>query len=146
MQIQKTQSHDNHLDLNVSYLYSWNVRALRGCIALVPECHSSMRKFASNLKHASRGVAINLVAGRNGSTGSLATNQCSKKILDNDDNDQSSGAISPSTFSRTFGNTKHLVNPEKGGQDAIFKALHVPKPCAGHRRHSKTNSSRKLML
>lgn len=81
--------------------------------------------------HASRGVAINLVAGRNGLTGSLATNQCSKK----------SGAISPSTFSNAFGNTKRetLVNPKKGGQDAMFKALHVPKPCAGHRRHSRRN-------
>ena len=34
---------------------------------------------------------------------------------------------------------KHLVNPKKGGQDTIFTALHVPKPCAGHRRHSRRN-------
>lgn len=95
-----------------------------GCIALVPECHSSMRKFASNLKHASRGGWHQSSSRKKRISGSLATNQCSKKILEN----VQSGAISPSTFSRTFGNTKHLVNPKKGGQDAMFKALHVPKP------------------
>lgn len=124
-----------NLDLNVSYLsylYSRNVGALQGLhgigarmsflhakICLKPQtcqqrgCHQSSRKKRIDWIPCYKSVL--------------------QKILDNDDNVQSSGAISPSTFSNVFEtrNEKHgsiSSTPKKADKMLCSK----PSTCQNH--------------